>query len=90
MRDKNEGEACVLTFVIVVLFRPICCHETPQSGSTHVPAARPLIDLEETGMIAEGFRRKVFRYCGRAEVNMGIIYTLIDGVMVPSAIVFTV
>lgn len=53
----------VLTFVIVILFRPICCHETAQSSPTHVPTTRPFVDLEQAGMIAEWFRRKVFGDC---------------------------
>lgn len=50
---------CVLTFVIVIPLRPICCHETAQSSSTHVPTTRPFVDLEQTRMIAKWFWRKV-------------------------------
>lgn len=53
MRDKNEGEACVLTFVIVIPFRPICCHETAQRGSAHVSTTRPFIDLEQSWVISK-------------------------------------
>ena len=62
-RDKNEGEACVLTFIVVIPFRPICCHETAQSGSTHVPTARPLINLEQSRVISKWFWREIFGNC---------------------------
>lgn len=57
--DDERCDKNVLTFVIVIPFRPICCHETAQSA-THVPTARPFIDLEQPGMIAKRLRRKVF------------------------------
>lgn len=60
--DDERCDKNVLTFIIVIPFRPICCHETAQSAA-HVPTARPFIDLEQPGMIAKRLRRKVFGNC---------------------------
>lgn len=67
--DKNER---VLTFVIVIPFWPICCHETAQSGSTHVPTARPFVDLEQSRMVAKRFRREVFGDCWKRKGRTGV------------------
>lgn len=51
----------VLTFIIVILFWPISCHEATQSSAAHVPTARPFIDLEQPRMIAKRLWRVIFR-----------------------------